>query len=137
MTSENYQSLVEKLSEVSYLNGVMSTLGWDQEVVMPIGASEARAQQISTLAGVIHERMTDPRLGDCLAALEAEDSTYFNTLQICNIREARRKYDLETKIPKKLVKEMAGLSSQGYTVWVAARRDNKFSDFAPLLKQFI
>jgi carboxypeptidase Taq len=137
MTSVNYQSLVEKLSEVSYLNGVMSTLGWDQEVVMPIGASEARAQQISALAGVIHERMTDPRLGDCLAELEAEDSAYFDTLQICNIREARRKYDLETKIPKKLVKEMAGLSSQGHTVWVAARRDNKFSDFAPLLKRFI
>lgn len=137
MTSKNYQNLVEKLSEVSYLNGTMSTLGWDQEVVMPIGASEARAQQISVLAGVIHERMTDPRLGDCLAALETEDSSCFNALQICNIREARRKYDLETKISKKLVKEMAELSSQGHTVWVTARQNNKFSDFAPLLKRFI
>jgi carboxypeptidase Taq len=137
MTNKNYQNLVEKLSEISYLNGVMSTLGWDQEVVMPMGASEARAQQISTLAGVIHERMTDPRLGDCLAALEAEDTDRFNLLQACNIREARRKYDLETKISKKLVKEMAELSSQGHAVWVTARQDNKFSDFAPLLKRFI
>ena len=39
MTNKNYQNLVEKLSEISYLNGVMSTLGWDQEVVMPMGAS--------------------------------------------------------------------------------------------------
>ena len=137
MTSKHYQDLVERLSEISYLNGVMSTLGWDQEVVMPVGASEARAQQISMLAGVIHERMTDPRLGDCLAALDGEDKHNFNALQICNIREARRRYDLETKISKQLVQEMAELSSQGHTVWVAARQDNKFSDFAPLLKRFI
>lgn len=137
MMNKNYQYLVERLSEISNLNGVMSILGWDQEVVMPVGATDARSQQISALAGVIHERMTDPGLGECLAALTAESPDCFNALQICNIREAQRRYNLETKIPKQLVKEMAELSSRGHTVWVSARQNNQFSDFAPILKRFI
>jgi len=58
-----YEDLVEKLEEISRLGGVMSTLHWDQEVIMPSGAAKARAKQISALAGVIHEKATDPRLG--------------------------------------------------------------------------
>tara|TARA_R110002073_G_scaffold52938_1_gene137109 strand:+ start:1015 stop:2532 length:1518 start_codon:yes stop_codon:yes gene_type:complete len=136
-SSINYQNLIEKLSEISQLNGVMSTLGWDQEVVMPAGASEARAQQISTLAGVIHERMTDPLLGECLVALKEEDPSCFDVLQACNIREAQRDFDLETKVTKRLVKEMAELGSRSHSIWVAARQENKFSNFAPVLKHFI
>lgn len=134
--NKNYQNLVNKLEEISYLNGVMSTLGWDQEVVMPPGASEARAQQISALAGVIHERMTDTQLGECLSALQEEDYV-FNVSQRCNIHEAQRDFDLETKIPKQLVMEMAALGSRAHISWVKAREENKFSDFAPVLKRFL
>lgn len=135
-TNKNYQDLVEKLEEISRLNGVMSTLGWDQEVVMPAGASEARAHQISALAGVIHERVTDPQLGECLSILRESDDA-FSALQRCNIYEAQRDYDLETKIPKKLVMEMAALGSRAHSTWVTAREENKFSDFAPVLGRFL
>lgn len=134
--NKNYQNLVNKLEEISYLNGVMCTLGWDQEVVMPSGASEARAQQISALAGVIHERITDAQLGECLFALQENDDI-FSAVQRCNIREAKRDFDLETKIPKQLVMEMAALGSRAHISWVKAREENKFSDFAPALKRFL
>ncbi|MDH5552726.1 MAG: carboxypeptidase M32 [Nitrosomonas sp.] len=134
--SNNYQNLVKKLEEISHLNGVMCTLGWDQEVVMPTGAAEARAQQIAALAGVIHGRMTDAQLGECLSALQEEDGV-FNAAQHCNIREAQRDFDLETKLPKQLVMEMAALGSRAHISWVKAREENKFSDFAPALKQFL
>ncbi|GJL78281.1 MAG: carboxypeptidase M32 [Nitrospinaceae bacterium] len=132
-----YEDLVEKLEEISRLEGVMSTLHWDQEVIMPSGAGEARAKQISALAGVIHERDTDPRLGECLDKLQKEDPSAFNAHEWCNIREAQRDYDMETKVPKKLVQEMAELSSRGHLVWANARKDNRFSDFAPVLKRFL
>lgn len=132
-----YQTLVKKLEEISHLNGVMSTLGWDQEVVMPPGASEARAQQMAALAGVIHERVTDPQLGECLALLSEENNGAFNAFELCNIREAKRNFDLETKIPRKLVIKMAELSSRAHPVWVTARGENKFSNFSPVLKHFL
>src|SRR5687768_9697465 len=98
--NQHYQNLVQKLEEIAHLNGVMSTLSWDQEVMLPAGANEARAKQIAALAGVIHERMTDPELGDCLAALKDENSDTFSEFERCNIREAQRDYELETKVPK-------------------------------------
>ena len=101
--NRHYQHLVNKLEEITHLNGVMSTIGWDQEVMLPAGAAEARAMQISALAGVIHERMTDPQLGDCLAELTNSGMDTFNEFERCNIREALRSYELETKVPKRLV----------------------------------
>jgi len=132
-----YSDLVEKLEEISRLDGVMSTLHWDQEVIMPSGAAECRAKQISALAGVIHERSIDPELGECLSTLSEEDPSAFNAFEACNIREAQREYDKETKVPKKLVQEMAELGSKGHSIWAKAREENKFADFAPTLKRFI
>ncbi len=135
--NQHYQHLVEKLEEIAHLNGVMSTIGWDQEVMLPAGAGEARAKQISALAGVIHERMTDPQLGNCLVELSNKSGDSFNEFERCNIREAQRDYELETKVPKRLVQELAELSSRGHGIWVMARQENKFSDFAPVIKRFL
>lgn len=133
----HYQNLVQRLEEISHLSGVMSTLGWDQEVMMPPGAADARAKQIAALAGVIHERMTDPGLGDCLNELAVTGYADFAAAQQCNIREALRSYELETKVPKRLVQELAELGSRGHGIWVAARQENKFADFAPVLQRFL
>ncbi|SES74068.1 carboxypeptidase Taq [Nitrosomonas marina] len=131
-----YQSLVEKLEEISHLNGVMSTMGWDQEVMMPAGAAQARSKQIATLAGIIHERMTHPSLGECLEMLQ-EKCNQENAIERCNILEARRQYDLMTRIPKRLVQALAELGSRGQTTWVQARRDNTFDSFAPVIQEFL
>lgn len=135
--NQHYQQLVQKLEEISHLNGVMSTLGWDQEVMMPVGASEARAKQISALAGVLHERMTDPALGDCLRELREKTADAWGAIEQCNIHEALRSYELETKVPKQLVQELAELGSLGHGIWVTARQENCFADFAPVLKRFL
>lgn len=137
MMNQHYQQLVQKLEEISHLNGVMSTLGWDQEVMMPLGAGEARAKQISALAGVLHERMTDPALGDCLRVLKERNADAMGAVERCNIHEALRSYELETKVPKRLVQELAELSSRGHGIWVMARQENRFADFAPVLKRFL
>ena len=136
-TNSAYEELVEKLEEISRLGGIMSTIHWDQEVIMPSGAAESRAKQISALAGVIHERVTDPELGECLDKLKSEDPSAFTAHEACNIREAQRDYDKETKVPRKLVQEMAELGSRGHSVWANARKENKFSDFSPVLKRFM
>ncbi len=135
--NQHYQKLVQKLEEITHLSGVMSTLGWDQEVMMPAGASEARAKQIAALAGVLHERMTDPALGDCLNELKEKNCDALDEIERCNIREAQRSFELETKVPKRLVQELAELSSRGHGIWVTARQENHFADFAPVLKRFL
>ncbi|MCP5244552.1 MAG: carboxypeptidase M32 [Burkholderiales bacterium] len=134
--NKNYQNLVRRLEEISRLNGVLSTIAWDQEVMMPAGAADARAKQIAALAGVIHERTTNPALGECLDALN-DGTEDFTAMALCNIQEARRNFDLMTRIPNDLVRALAELGSRGHTIWVQARRENKFSDFAPVIEQFL
>ena len=133
--SSNYQKLVQRLEETSRLGGIMGILHWDQEVIMPTGAADSRAKQMGVLAGIIHEKSTDPAIGELLDNLNQENS--FNSFERCNIDEARRDYEMETKVPKSLVMELAELSSKGHQVWVKARSENRFADFAPVLSQLI
>jgi len=58
-----YEQLVIKLEERSRLGGVMATMHWDQEVVMPKAAAENRSKQMAALAGVLHEKSVDVEVG--------------------------------------------------------------------------
>ena len=104
---------------------------------MPPGGAESRAGQLATLAGIIHEKTTDSSSGKWLDQLEDCPEAHFNAYEWCNIREARREYDRETKVPKELVQEIAELGSKGHQIWVQARKDNKFSDFTGVLTRLI
>ena len=48
------------------LSSVAERLGWDQETVMPRGAVEQRAEEMAAIEAVLHERRTDPRIGEWL-----------------------------------------------------------------------
>ncbi len=134
---KTYCALVRRLEESSRLGGVMGILHWDQEVIMPAGASESRAQQIGALAGVLHEKTTHPEMGKLLDELFAADENKFTAPEWCNIREARREFHIATRVPKVLVTELAELSSRSHQIWVKARSENKFSDFVPALKKLV
>ena len=134
---ENYDSLVGRLEEIGRLGHVMGIMHWDQEVIMPPGGAESRAGQLATLAGIIHEKTTDSSSEKWLDQLEDCPEAHFNAYEWCNIREARREYDRETKVPKELVQEIAELGSKGHQIWVQARKDNKFSDFTGVLTRLI
>jgi carboxypeptidase Taq len=134
---EDYSALVRLLQENSRLGGIMGILHWDQEVIMPVGASESRAQQLGTLAGILHDKTTHPDMGKLLDRLAQASENEFSKFEECNIREARREFDMATQVPKALVTELAELSSRAHLIWVKARTENKFSDFVPVLKRLV
>ncbi|CAM9700346.1 unnamed protein product, partial [Choristocarpus tenellus] len=61
-----YEELCDRLREVERLNSVQNLLFWDEQVMMPAGASKARGLQKAALAGVLHEKKVDRTLGDIL-----------------------------------------------------------------------
>ena len=135
--SDDYNQLVLLLEELSRLEGIMATMHWDQEVIMPKAAAVNRSKQMASLAGVLHEKSIDVKLGRLIDKLVDSDISNYTKIQQCNIYEAKREYELETKIPKKLVQEIAELGSRGHQIWTKAREDNKFEDFSPTLEQLI
>ena len=136
-TKDIYRKLVLKLEELSRLGGVMGIMHWDQEVMMPKGAASSRAKQMAALTGVVHEKTTNQELGHLIDELIEIGSCEFTKAEWCNIMEAKREYDLKTKIPKELIQELAELSSLGHHVWAKAREENRFSDFAFTLERLI
>ncbi|RRH76555.1 carboxypeptidase M32 [Falsigemmobacter faecalis] len=121
-----FQRDTEALSQIS------GRLGWDQETVMPPGAADQRAEEISALEGLLHARRTDPRLKDLLDA--ASPATEAEAAQI---REIRHSYEREVKIPESLARSLAALSSRAQGIWVAARAADDVKAFLPTLSEMI
>ncbi len=138
MMDSDYDALKYHLEEIGRLNGAMGILHWDQEVIMPEGATEARAGQMSALAGVIHEKLTDPQLKIWLNRLvEDKKIRTFDRFDQVNILESQRDYERQINVPKELVQEITELKARAHPVWVQARKDNSFADFAPCLERLV
>jgi carboxypeptidase Taq len=134
MTTDTYGSLVSKQREIKLLNGVSGLLGWDQETYMPHKAGEVRAEQLALLAGLIHDRVAAPEIGDLLGKLEKGS---LEPAKAAVVRETRRVFDREVKIPKELVEEMARTTSRAQEAWAKARKEKDFPAFAPWLEKVI
>ena len=58
-----------------------------------------------------------------------------NDIEKALLREAGKEYDKRKKLPTGLVEELENVTSKANTAWVSARKNNKFSDFAPYLEK--
>lgn len=132
-----YKILEERLQECGRLQTIMGLIHWDQEVIMPPGGADSRAKQISTLAGLIHEKATHSEMGEALEKLSTVDSSEFSLFERANIFEAQWDYSRAVRVPGDLVREIADLSSRGHHIWAKAREENRFSDFAPSLDKMV
>src|ERR1051326_8550707 len=95
-----YAELCELLRQSHTLGAVAQLLNWDQETYMPAAAAPNRAEQQSMLAALVHQRSTDPRIGELLSACESDAAlTKAGSETAANLRELRRAYALPTKRP--------------------------------------
>ncbi len=135
MPSDNYDKLIAQIKEIHTLGQAAGLLGWDQETYMPRKGAADRANQMATLAGVIHERQTSQELGALLdkCVAEADD----DPIVAANVRESKREYDRETKLPTQLVKDIARTSSIAQEAWQKARKASDFAAFAPHLDKLL
>jgi carboxypeptidase Taq len=130
-----YDELITRIKDAALLRSTMGILGWDQRTKMPKGGVGHRALQLSQLAGMVHERNTDPRIGELLASCEADDSLVDGAK--ANVREVRKAYDRSTKLPTELVQERAKQGTIAEQAWEQAREESDYSLFAPHLAKNI
>ncbi|CAG0909969.1 unnamed protein product, partial [Cyprideis torosa] len=116
------------------LASVAGRLSWDQEAMMPRGASTQRSEELATMASMIHARRTDSRVGEWLAAI---DEKALDQVAQAQIRHIRREFDRATRVPGALEREIAVQSSRAHAIWAEARADDDFSAFAPTLTTLI
>lgn len=128
-----WDKLLPRLNDLTDLGAAASLMGWDQAVMMPPKGAGSRARAMATLSGLLHEKLTDPAIGELLNGLAAEDS--LPEEQSASARVLLRDYERATKIPGRLVKEMAEAEGLAYQAWTEARPANDFSLLAPHLER--
>jgi carboxypeptidase Taq len=123
------------MHELKDLSSAIGLLAWDQETFMPPRAAQSRAEQLSTLQALYHERLTDPRLGEQVQQLA--QSTALDPAQAASVRNLARERARAEKLPVELVRELAEAQSTSVEVWKRARAERNFSLFAPHVEKLV
>lgn len=130
-----YELFEEKLKKISHLNAALGLLSWDQEVIMPSGASEHRAQTISTISSILHKEFTDLQFGKLMESLLKNKK--LSEKQTRNVEIVYKDWKESSLVPSEFVEKSSYVQSKAYEAWVQAKTDNDFSKFAPHLKALI
>ncbi|MFN4182505.1 MAG: carboxypeptidase M32 [bacterium] len=135
---EKYEKVKKHFYEVSLLSSIGALLGWDQRVMMPPGGIKHRSEQIAYLEKMIHQKMTDPHIGELLDELESSElMAEPESAEAVNIRWWRWYYQREKKIPPEWVEEFARTTTLAEKEWEKAREESNFSRFNPHLKKIL
>jgi len=134
-----YDELLALVRESKLLGSTAQLLGWDQETMMPEGGVEFRSRQLAQLARMTHDLAVKPRIGELLVKCESDRNltAHAESDTAANLREIRRDYERETKLPASLVEEIARVSSIAQHEWAEARKQSDFKRFRPHLTKII
>jgi carboxypeptidase Taq len=139
---KEYKKIHELSKQTRTLQGIVSLLDWDQETYMPPGASLIRAEQLKTMAGIIHREKTSRKFAGALSKVIDLPSGQIlakdlSPAQMAAAKEWRREYLHDTSLPPAFVEEFAQTTSQSITAWRHAKNENSFQKFAPFLEKII
>lgn len=124
--------------ETALLESTQATLEWDERTGMPSEAGSYRAEQITYLSGLIHQRRTDAAQADRIAALVqlAQPHSEESDLAV-TARYLKRNLDRRQKLPLDLVQALTKAVVLGQQAWSQARKVHSFDHFLPNLKTIV
>jgi carboxypeptidase Taq len=132
------QRLKDELAIIEDLRGASSVLAWDQETYLPSGSVEARANQLSTLERIIHERFTSDTVGELIDRVEAsDDAGDYSESDAGLIRVVRREYDRATRLSVDHVTRFTETTAKAMPAWANARATDDFGLFLPHLVEIV
>ena len=130
--STPYQRLKARFARIGAINEAAGILHWDASAMMPPGGGQARGEQLAALAGVAHELLVAPGIGEDLDAAAAADEW-----DIANLRLMRRAHLRASALPVDLVEATARANSACEKVWREAKADADFGKVAKLLGEVV
>ncbi|MBI2758452.1 MAG: carboxypeptidase M32 [Chloroflexi bacterium] len=133
---EKLNEFKQIMAEIADLNTAASVLGWDQQVNMPSGGTEARGNHLATLGKLTHELFTSEKVGKLLEELSSNASA-LGPDDAAMVRVAKRDYDKEARVPGEFIAEMAMVSAHAHEAWFEARAKSDFSIFRPNLEKIV
>lgn len=130
----SHEALLAHLRETDHIQAAARLLQWDQETGMPTAGEATRADVVSTMAKIAHERSTSPILKDLLESASSEASTP-DEIRQCEL--VRRDFERAEAVPARLVEELARSTSIAQQEWSRARANRDFAAFLPHLEKIV
>ena len=129
------KELRDYFSKIQRLGYVRNLLTWDQRVCMPEGANKGRAELISYISKLRHQKLSSDKAKKLIKRAEGNDN--LNLIDSAMLREAKKEHKKAVKVPPDLIEEIAKTATLGHKAWEKARAKNQFSIFQPYLSEII
>ncbi|MBK8190325.1 MAG: carboxypeptidase M32 [Vampirovibrionales bacterium] len=133
--SSRREAFYERIQELQALGAAQALGHWDMQTHMPSQAANTRAQTLSALGALAHERLTDPAFGDAIQALL--DTPSDDATETALLAEMAYRRNRALSVSPQWVRQFETASARGYGIWADARRDNDFAAFLPALQELV
>ena len=131
----SYAALQGWFERVGHLGHAQAMLSWDEAVIMPPGGGAARAESLAELARIRHDRVSDARVGDWIAAARTEAD--LDRWQRANVDEIERTWLRARALPEDLVAASSRASTLCEQAWRTARPRNDWDAIAAPLAEVV
>lgn len=131
-----YDDLSAIFRRIGALEEAAGLLHWDMATLMPPGGAVARAEQIAVLDLTCHEMLTDPRVGDLLAAGEAGGAG-LDPWRRANLAEMRRLWVHASALEPALVEALTKTAKRCEMIWREAVASADFALVLPELEKLM
>lgn len=135
---EHLDRLRTLLGEIADIEAAIAVLGWDQQTYMPPGGAATRAQQLSTLSRLSHERFVSDEMAEALEKAKQETASLDpDSDEARLVRKTERDFTKKTKVPNQWVAEFSRVTAMAHQDWEQARAEADFSRFQPHLENIL
>ncbi len=135
---EHLERLRTLLGEIADIQAAIAVLGWDQQTYMPPGGAAARAQQLSTLSRLSHERFVSDEMAEALQKAKEETAALDpDSDEARLVRKTERDFLKKTKVPNQWVADFSRITAMAHQDWEQARAEADFSRFQPHLEEIL
>ncbi len=133
-----FQLTYNYVRETALLESTLALLEWDEHTGLPYHAAPNRADQVTFLSGLVHQRKTSQELGGWLNELSHSELAQNPNSEVgASIRGLKRDFDKNVQLPQDLVKRIAHAVTVGQQIWSEAKPKNDFASFLPHLTEIV
>ncbi|PET47910.1 carboxypeptidase M32, partial [Bacillus sp. AFS001701] len=132
------EEFTDYLKKIENYNEAINVMYWDLRTGAPKNGAEQRSNVISQLSAEVFEMTTSSTMENYLNLLEKEIGTgNIDEIIEKSVKECRKNYDLNCKIPKNEYAEYVKLCSLSENAWEDAKNEGDFSKFQPYLEKIV
>lgn len=132
------EKAIQHARTIALVDATKAVISWDEQTKMPAAAGSYRAEQLTFLSGLKHQKETDSAYGDLLAQAGEEIGQLApDSDEVACINTLRRDFEKATKLPQSLVEAMTKNSVEGQQAWIEARKQDRFDLLQPYLERTV